>query len=622
MPDRHRPLTAFVDAIAAHLACVLNGSEASIMPLVRLNTLHRKPNQGAFFVPVKALAQLITTPASSSSISSSSSATAATSKVAVLNASQIQQCIQLGSGGREDEDVADELKKMRQLFVSARHVKDLLHFDPNPVQILQRTIQSVQQDYYKASPLSSPLSPLSSSLSSTLLQSVVTSVPPQVSSASTSTNANGKRTNASGNTIVINGVSLKQDEDPYTTLRRIVLTTVMANIQSSQHPGVVKVYLENDVSGMDKNLARFTRGLDIEKVELSEKNTSLTPHLAMLRQQFTTTKSLQVIQKEDKSWHVDLSGAGLNSVKIYEANEDSKAPSSAMEGSPALATQALAMLLSHFEGPSSCEKYFWVVSEGRQMLASQVLHIAEKLLSEDERRDPWTKKVQVVTFGLASGPDVWKSDNSSTLPSGVAGIVTSTLNRTRRVVQEKKEEKLGESLDDDEDEEGSGIQDEESLETLVVALTYSAVVLSCLSNKRSKRLSLDIDSTVTQRGNTGVFLQYVYARLCGIERKANIPLDFNADVRLLQQHPEGVNLALAMAEWPEMLTKVEQAQDPYLLCSYLFALASEVGQANRVLRVKGMDPALAKARWLLFWAAKYRLGQGLRLCGLDLVERM
>ncbi|KAF9976710.1 Arginyl-tRNA synthetase [Actinomortierella ambigua] len=571
--DRPQPLAAFVDAIATHLARVLNTPATTIVPLVRLNTLHRKPNQGAFVVPIKALAQLNTAPTSSSPSSTTSA------KSSTLDATQIQRCLQLDAS--HEETPADVT--IRRLFVSVRHVKDLLHFDPDPVQILQRTIQSVQHDY-KASLSSSP---------SSLSCLAVTSAPsvPQASS-STSTDANRKRTRASGDTVIINGTMLKHDEDPYTSLRRVVMTTVLANVESSQHQGDVKVYLEHD-------------GLDFGKAVLPD-DAAQTSHLAVLHQRFTTTTKLKVIQKEDKSWHVDLSGAGLNSVKIYESTSNDDP--GIMEG-PALATQTLAMLLTHFE-QNSCEKYLWVVSEGRQMLASQVLQLAEKLSEEAGERDPWSKNVQLITFGPASGPDVWKKD--SALPAGVPGIATSALNQTRRAVQEK-EEKISEALECEESDE---VLDEASLETMVAALAHSAIVMSCLSNKRSKRLALDIDSTVTQRGNTGVFLQYV------IERKANVPLDFNADLQLVKQHTEGINLALALAEWPEMQKKLQEAQDPYVLSSYLFALAGEVGQANRVLRVKGMDTNLAKARWLLFWAAKYRLGQGLRLCGLDLVERM
>lgn len=47
-----------------------------------------------------------------------------------------------------------------------------------------------------------------------------------------------------------------------------------------------------------------------------------------------------------------------------------------------------------------------------------------------------------------------------------------------------------------------------------------------------------------------------------------------------------------------------------------------MGQANRVLRVKGMEVEVAEARWLLFWAAKRVFEEGLQLLGLEFLERM
>lgn len=62
--------------------------------------------------------------------------------------------------------------------------------------------------------------------------------------------------------------------------------------------------------------------------------------------------------------------------------------------------------------------------------------------------------------------------------------------------------------------------------------------------------------------------------------------------------------------------------EPSLLVQYLFKLAHAIGQANSVLRVKGEDQSTAEARLLLFWAAKTTLGNGLKLVGINPLNRM
>jgi arginyl-tRNA synthetase len=83
-----------------------------------------------------------------------------------------------------------------------------------------------------------------------------------------------------------------------------------------------------------------------------------------------------------------------------------------------------------------------------------------------------------------------------------------------------------------------------------------------------------------------------------------------------------LNLSIVLAEWHDIFIGLEDSLDPYALIPYLFHLATEIGQANHVLRVKDMEPAVAEARWLLFWGAKQVLEQGLRLLGIEFVERM
>lgn len=107
-----------------------------------------------------------------------------------------------------------------------------------------------------------------------------------------------------------------------------------------------------------------------------------------------------------------------------------------------------------------------------------------------------------------------------------------------------------------------------------------------------------------------------------IERKSNTHLNPEADLSVLQPYEEALNLALVIAEWHDVMSQLQEQQDPHLLVSYLFNLATEIGHANRVLRVKDMVSNVAEARWFLFWAAKRVLEQGLELLGLESVEHM
>lgn len=107
-----------------------------------------------------------------------------------------------------------------------------------------------------------------------------------------------------------------------------------------------------------------------------------------------------------------------------------------------------------------------------------------------------------------------------------------------------------------------------------------------------------------------------------IERKSKARLNASADLSHISSYTESFDLALLLAEYPEILSGIHESLDPSVLVTYLFNLAAMVGQANRVLRVKGMEVEVAEARWLVFWAAKRVFEEGLMLLGLEFLERM
>lgn len=111
-----------------------------------------------------------------------------------------------------------------------------------------------------------------------------------------------------------------------------------------------------------------------------------------------------------------------------------------------------------------------------------------------------------------------------------------------------------------------------------------------------------------------------------IERNSQVRFNPQADLLLLQKIPEAYALAKVLSEWEDLVFSSSSAVfttlDPSPLVLYLFNLAAEVGQANRTMRVKGMKPEVAEARWLLFWCAKKVLEEGLWLLGLESVGTM
>lgn len=124
-------------------------------------------------------------------------------------------------------------------------------------------------------------------------------------------------------------------------------------------------------------------------------------------------------------------------------------------------------------------------------------------------------------------------------------------------------------------------------------------------------------------GDTGPYLQYAHARLCSISRKASVPaedLDC-ADLSLLTES-HAVNLVRALSSWPDVVQNTLKTLEPVTVLAYLFKMTHMLSSSYDVLKVVGSEPELKKARMALYEAARQVLNNGMKLLGLNPVERL
>ncbi|ORZ09221.1 arginyl-tRNA synthetase [Absidia repens] len=154
-------------------------------------------------------------------------------------------------------------------------------------------------------------------------------------------------------------------------------------------------------------------------------------------------------------------------------------------------------------------------------------------------------------------------------------------------------------------------------------LGISAVIIQDMVAKRIKNYTFSWNRMTAARGYTGVYLQFTYARMCSIERKAQVPVNSGCDTSLLLDSDAAVDLALTISQYPDVLQQAHATMEPSTVVQYLFKLSHCISQATTSLRVKDVDdPGLAEARMLLFWSAKTTLGNGMKLLGMDPLERI
>ncbi len=243
--------------------------------------------------------------------------------------------------------------------------------------------------------------------------------------------------------------------------------------------------------------------------------------------------------------------------------------------------------------------------------ARQSLHF--KMVFETARRAGWLNdevKAQQLAFGTVLGKDgkPFKTREGETVR--LVDLLDEAVERASAVVREKAE-----GLP-----EGERLSEEEIAER-GAQVGIGAVKYADLSTSANRDYKFDLDQMVSLNGDTSVYLQYAYARIQSILRRAGETRG--------AAHPE---LALAPAEralglhadaFAETVAEAAAEYAPHKLTAYLYQLASLLTTFyDKCPVLKAESPAQVENRLFLVEATARTLHQGMALLGIRTPERL
>jgi arginyl-tRNA synthetase len=152
-------------------------------------------------------------------------------------------------------------------------------------------------------------------------------------------------------------------------------------------------------------------------------------------------------------------------------------------------------------------------------------------------------------------------------------------------------------------------------------VAVAAIVFTQLKVRRNKDVNFIWEEALSFKGETGPYLQYTHARLSSLIQKYGKTL------------PDlGANLGLLGAEEKEVIklfesyeTKIARCVEEYetlILADYLLELASALNSYWQRVRIITDDVELTRARMQMAWATRIIIADGLRLLGIEPLERM
>jgi arginyl-tRNA synthetase len=164
--------------------------------------------------------------------------------------------------------------------------------------------------------------------------------------------------------------------------------------------------------------------------------------------------------------------------------------------------------------------------------------------------------------------------------------------------------------------------DEARRKEIAAIVGIGAVKYADLSQNRASDYVFSWDKMLSMDGNTAPYMQYAYARVKAIFRKAGID-ESQAVGQIVLTEAAEINLAVKIAQLPETIHSVSVECMPNLLCSYLYELAGAYMTFYEACPVlKADDPAARTSRLMLCLLTARTIKKALGLLGIDILEQM
>jgi arginyl-tRNA synthetase len=138
-----------------------------------------------------------------------------------------------------------------------------------------------------------------------------------------------------------------------------------------------------------------------------------------------------------------------------------------------------------------------------------------------------------------------------------------------------------------------------------------------------KRILFDPKESIDFQGNTGPFIQYTYARIQSILRKANVDFNVTSSAVEMSLHDKEKELLKQIQLFPEVIQNAAESHSPALVANYTYDLVKEFNSFYQNVSILGADTETEKIfRVQLSNTVAIVIKNAFSLLGIQVPERM
>jgi arginyl-tRNA synthetase len=252
------------------------------------------------------------------------------------------------------------------------------------------------------------------------------------------------------------------------------------------------------------------------------------------------------------------------------------------------------------------------VTDARQQLHFEMVFAVAKMAG-------WTREnteLIHVTFGSVLGENGRPLKTREGENVKLKELLDEAIERARKIVDEKNPD-----LPEDK-------KDEDKKRDIANAVGIGAVKYADYSNNRTSDYIFSFDKMLAMDGNTAPYMQYAYARIRSIERKAESrDVDIESELAGLEAlsltEPSELDLAKYLIRYGEAVEAAAADYRPNYLTAYLYELAQKFSVFYTNCPVLDAEPDKRPTRLLLCDLTARTIEHGLsELLGIEVVEQM
>jgi arginyl-tRNA synthetase len=237
-----------------------------------------------------------------------------------------------------------------------------------------------------------------------------------------------------------------------------------------------------------------------------------------------------------------------------------------------------------------------------------------KLLFATARRWGYDRlDLRHVSFGTILGEDKRPFKTRSGDTVGLESLLDEAVERARRIVNENDDAKETPELD------------EKTRAAVAEAVGIGGIKYADLRHNRESDYVFSWDKMLALTGDTATYIQYSYARICGIFRKGSVDREGlrRSSPAVHFRSPAERRLAVLLLRFPESIEAAIEDCRPHFMTQYVFTLADAFTTFYEECPVlKEPDEELRRSRLILCDLTARMLKKGLWLLGIDTCEQM